>query len=95
MEKLLLNHWPQFHLFFHLCLSLKLVLRPSILTTVFEKVHGLIKRLTTNPKQAIETNMFGAWRSLVAHLVWDQGVASSNLAAPTISFQFVLVRQRG
>ncbi len=26
----------------------------------------------------------GAWRSLVAHLVWDQGVASSNLAAPTI-----------
>src|SRR5437868_3826629 len=25
----------------------------------------------------------GAWRSLVAHLVWDQGVASSNLAAPT------------
>ena len=27
--------------------------------------------------------MVGAWRSLVAHLVWDQGVASSNLAAPT------------
>ena len=27
----------------------------------------------------------GAWRSLVAHLVWDQRVASSNLAAPTIS----------
>ena len=25
----------------------------------------------------------GAWRSLVAHLVWDQGVASSNLAVPT------------
>jgi hypothetical protein len=24
----------------------------------------------------------GAWRSLVAHLVWDEGVASSNLAAP-------------
>ena len=27
----------------------------------------------------------GAWRSLVAHLFWVQGVVSSNLAAPTIS----------
>jgi hypothetical protein len=27
----------------------------------------------------------GAWRSLVAHLLWEQGVASSNLAAPTIA----------
>ena len=26
----------------------------------------------------------GAWRSLVAHLFWVQGVASSNLAVPTI-----------
>src|SRR5690606_34215547 len=25
----------------------------------------------------------GTWRSPVAHLVWDQGVASSNLAVPT------------
>ena len=27
----------------------------------------------------------GAWRSLVAHLFWEQGVAGSNPAAPTIS----------
>jgi hypothetical protein len=27
----------------------------------------------------------GEWRRLVAHLVWDQGVASSNLVSPTIN----------
>ena len=26
----------------------------------------------------------GAWRSLVAHLVWDQGVVGSNPTVPTI-----------
>ena len=25
----------------------------------------------------------GTWRSLVAHLLWEQGVAGSNLAVPT------------
>ena len=28
---------------------------------------------------------FGAWRSLVAHLLWEQDVGSSNLSAPTIA----------
>ena len=28
---------------------------------------------------------FGVWRSLVAHLLWEQGVGSSNLSTPTIS----------
>ena len=35
------------------------------------------------PQQKTKPSLVGAWRSLVAHLVWDQGVASSNLAAPT------------
>lgn len=26
---------------------------------------------------------YGAWRSLVAHLLWEQGAVSSNLTAPT------------
>lgn len=26
---------------------------------------------------------FGVWRSLVAHMVWDHGVGSSNLLTPT------------
>ena len=28
----------------------------------------------------------GTWRSLVAHLLWEQGVASSNLAVPIAVF---------
>jgi hypothetical protein len=30
------------------------------------------------------TSNFGVWRSLVAHLVWDQGVQGSNPCTPTI-----------
>ena len=28
-------------------------------------------------------NIFGAWRSPVAHLLWEQGVPGSNPGAPT------------
>jgi ETC complex I subunit conserved region len=36
--------------------------------------------------------MIGAWRSLVAHLLWEQRVAGSNPAAPTIE---ATVRSQG
>gem|GEM_PF-3459163 len=32
----------------------------------------------------------GAWLSLVEHLAWDQGVAGSNPAAPTIICQLFM-----
>ena len=32
-----------------------------------------------------QLNLNGAWRSLVAHLLWEQGVGGSNPLAPTKS----------
>ena len=45
-----------------------------------------IFRPTNFPRQHTPRRGFfyGAWRSLVAHLLWEQGVASSSPAAPTI-----------
>jgi hypothetical protein len=39
-----------------------------------------------------EDEIVGEWRSLVAHLFWVQGVASSNLVSPTISSNFASIR---
>ena len=32
----------------------------------------------------IKSQIFGVWRSLVAHVVWDHGAGSSSLFTPTI-----------
>ena len=32
----------------------------------------------------VTDNSFGAWRSLVAHLPWEQGVGRSNRLAPIL-----------
>ena len=38
---------------------------------------------------------FGAWRSSVAHLLWEQGVAGSNPAAPTRWTRTMFASSRG
>ena len=37
----------------------------------------------SQPKDAPRMHSFGAWRSLVAHLLWEQDVGGSNPLAPT------------
>ena len=47
---------------------------------------ALSPRESARPERVASTatiDSFGTWRSLVAHLLWEQGVASSNLAVPT------------
>ena len=43
-----------------------------------------IRDLQRRIKHVKETIAIGAWRSLVARLLWEQEVPSSNLGAPTM-----------
>ncbi len=45
--------------------------------------HGAIDKLISNLIYCYEC-IYGMWRSLVAHLAWDEGVARSNRVIPTI-----------
>ena len=49
-----------------------------------KRLRNLTQARLATTREDLHKNRDGAWRSLVAHLVWDQRVASSNLAAPTI-----------
>src|SRR5271170_6418347 len=50
--------------------------RPWRWRSLAARVH----RASAGPISTLRYN--GAWRSLVAHLLWEQGVAGSNPAAP-------------
>jgi hypothetical protein len=43
-------------------------------------------------KIGYEITKFGAWRSLVAHLLWEQGVGGSNPLAPTLSLTIAALK---
>jgi hypothetical protein len=46
-------------------------------------------------KYDIKVTVFGAWRSLVAHLLWEQGVGGSNPLAPTSYFNNLAGARKG
>jgi hypothetical protein len=48
------------------------------------------------PELAVDSSVNGAWRSLVAHLLWEQGVGGSNPLAPIEeSLSRSVLRERG
>ena len=47
------------------------------------------------PRPRLHSDDRGTWRSLVAHLLWEQGVASSNLAVPIDESQSATVMPAG
>ncbi len=50
---------------------------PDILLSI---LSAMLKKA---PNFAVQLQHGGVWRSLVAHLVWDQGVQGSNPCTPT------------
>ncbi len=51
--------------------------------SIKKKLRGRASRGFSAAYNMVRRPGVGAWRSLVAHLFWVQGVVSSNLAAPT------------
>ena len=47
--------------------------------------------MIAHPRES-RTRGIGVWRSLVAHLLWEQDVGSSNLSTPTKREGFAVAR---
>ena len=56
-----------------------------LLCHAYRKTKGLaLRSLSVAGRSRVEILSVGMWRNLVAHSLWERGVASSSLAIPTI-----------
>ncbi len=61
----------------------ELLISPIFYANIAQLVEQLFRKQQVRGSSPLIGSIFGVWRSLVARLVRDQKVASSNLVTPT------------